>query len=256
MLQKAYKLLQLKGMQMIPLPNFFKRILPYLKTSFGATSIYRSLLRSHYDFHYGWIPSTTIPHPPTYPSTAMCMPNSTKTIPKISLTSSFYATFGVFLLLAPYVVASIGLLVMVSHLLPCYPPSFLLLSVVLKLSFALPFLPFLTVLRPIVFRLLFTTYVDITRTPMFVKHHACKLPHTNGHTSTSTHKTCNLQLGASMVKWTAPDPCLVLSESDSILCLNFEFCEEKTHRHSKNILIYKAKQFMMTKRIPRKVYLF
>ena len=64
------------------------------------------------------------------------------------------------------------------------------------------------------------------------------------------------QLGASTVKWTTPDPCLVLTESDSLLCTNFEFCEEINHRHFKNILIYKAKQFMMTKRIPRKVYLF
>ena len=52
------------------------------------------------------------------------------------------------------------------------------------------------------------------------------------------------------VKWTAPDPCLVLSESGSILCTNFEFCEEKNHRHLKNILIYKAKQFIMTKTNP------
>ena len=61
-----------------------------------------------------------------------------------------------------------------------------------------------------------------------------------------------LNLGASMVKWTNPDPCLVLSESDSILCTNFEFCEEKSHRHLKNLLIYKFKQFMMTKKIQGK----
>ena len=59
-----------------------------------------------------------------------------------------------------------------------------------------------------------------------------------------------------MVKETSPDACLDLSESDSILCTNFEFCEEKKHRHFKNILIYKAKQFMMTKKIPIKVYIF
>ena len=34
-------------------------------------------------------------------------------------------------------------------------------------------------------------------------------------------------MGASTVKWTCPDPCLVLSESDSKLYTNFEFCEEK-----------------------------
>ena len=34
-------------------------------------------------------------------------------------------------------------------------------------------------------------------------------------------------MGASTVKWTTHDPCLVLSESDSFLCTNFEFCEQK-----------------------------
>ena len=29
------------------------------------------------------------------------------------------------------------------------------------------------------------------------------------------------------VKWIAPNPCLMLSELDSILCTNFEFCKEK-----------------------------
>lgn len=67
------------------------------------------------------------------------------------------------------------------RLLPCCPPSFLLLSVVLKLSFALPFLPFSTLLHPIVFPFLFTTYVDVTRTPMSVKRPAC-------HTQMDTHQ--------------------------------------------------------------------
>ena len=34
-------------------------------------------------------------------------------------------------------------------------------------------------------------------------------------------------LGASMVKWTTLDPCLVFSDSDSKASTNFEFCEEK-----------------------------
>jgi hypothetical protein len=34
-------------------------------------------------------------------------------------------------------------------------------------------------------------------------------------------------MGASTVKWTTPDPCLMFSESDSKLNTNFEFCEEK-----------------------------
>ena len=38
-------------------------------------------------------------------------------------------------------------------------------------------------------------------------------------------------IGASTVKWTAPDPCLVLSESDSVVCTNIL----KTY-WSKNIL--------------------
>ena len=36
-----------------------------------------------------------------------------------------------------------------------------------------------------------------------------------------------------MVKWTTLDPFLVFSESDSKLYTNFEFCEEKSHRHIK-----------------------
>ena len=34
-------------------------------------------------------------------------------------------------------------------------------------------------------------------------------------------------MGASTVMWTTPDPCLMLSESDSIFYTNFEFCEKK-----------------------------
>jgi hypothetical protein len=58
-----------------------------------------------------------------------------------------------------------------------------------------------------------------------------------------------------MVKWITPNPCLVLSESDSKLYTNLEWCEEKNHRHIKRILIYKAKQYMMKKN-PKKVYIF
>ena len=56
-------------------------------------------------------------------------------------------------------------------------------------------------------------------------------------------------MGASMVKWTTPNPCLVLSESDLVLCINFEYCEGKNHGHFESALIYKAKQFMMTQKI-------
>ena len=46
-------------------------------------------------------------------------------------------------------------------------------------------------------------------------------------------------MGASMVKWTTPDPYLSASESDSKLYTIFEFCEENSHKHFENILIYK-----------------
>jgi hypothetical protein len=41
----------------------------------------------------------------------------------------------------------------------------------------------------------------------------------------------------------------VLSESESSLCTNFKFCEEKNHTH---FMMYKAKQFMMTKKNSKK----
>jgi hypothetical protein len=63
-------------------------------------------------------------------------------------------------------------------------------------------------------------------------------------------------MGASTVKWTTPNPCLVFSENDSKLYTNFEVCEKRNHKHSRNILIYKAKQIMMAKKIPRKTYVF
>ena len=52
---------------------------------------------------------------------------------------------------------------------------------------------------------------------------------------------------ASMEKWKTPSPCLMLSVSNSILRTNFEYCEDKNHGIFKNIMIYKAKQFMSTK---------
>ena len=55
------------------------------------------------------------------------------------------------------------------------------------------------------------------------------------------------QMGANMVKYITPLPYTCLSESVSKLYTNFEFCEGKNHKHLKNTLIYKAKQFMLTK---------
>jgi hypothetical protein len=43
---------------------------------------------------------------------------------------------------------------------------------------------------------------------------------------------------------------------DSKLDTNFEFCEEENHRHLKNTLIYKTKQFMMTKNSKEKPIYF
>jgi hypothetical protein len=63
-------------------------------------------------------------------------------------------------------------------------------------------------------------------------------------------------MGASTLKWTGLDPCLVFIENDSKLYTKyFEFCGEKNHRHVNNIFTYKAKKFMMTKN-SKKVYIF
>ena len=43
--------------------------------------------------------------------------------------------------------------------------------------------------------------------------------------------------GASTVKWTIHDPCLVLSENDSKLCIYIEFFEEKYYRLLKHICL-------------------
>ena len=61
-----------------------------------------------------------------------------------------------------------------------------------------------------------------------------------------------MEMGASTVKWTTLYPCLGSSESDSKVNTYFEFCGEKIHRRSNNILIYKAKQFMMTQKKKKK----
>lgn len=61
-------------------------------------------------------------------------------------------------------------------------------------------------------------------------------------------------VGASIVKWTTLDPCLGSSQSDSKLYSNLELCEEKVHRHSLELMIYKAKQLIMAKIIPSRWY--
>jgi hypothetical protein len=66
----------------------------------------------------------------------------------------------------------------------------------------------------------------------------------NGHTPTVIPK---IAMGASTVKWTTLEPCIGLSESNSKLYTNFEICEDKIHKQlKKNIVIYKAKQFLLT----------
>lgn len=65
-------------------------------------------------------------------------------------------------------------------------------------------------------------------------------------------------LGASTVKWTAPDLCLVLSASDSILCTIFEFCGGKSHRQmslKKHIDLQSQAIHADKKKTPRKVYI-
>ena len=55
-------------------------------------------------------------------------------------------------------------------------------------------------------------------------------------------------MSASTVKWTSLNSCISLSESDSKQYTNFEFRGEKDLTNSKNLLIYKAKQFTFTKK--------
>lgn len=61
-------------------------------------------------------------------------------------------------------------------------------------------------------------------------------------------------MGASTLTWTIPYPCLVFSESDSILCINMEFYKEKIISILKTYLSTKVNQFIMTKN-PREVYI-
>ena len=58
--------------------------------------------------------------------------------------------------------------------------------------------------------------------------------------------------GASMVKYTSPLPCIGWSASDSKIYTNIEFVKEKIINIWKNTLIYKTKQFMLTKKIQEK----
>ena len=59
-----------------------------------------------------------------------------------------------------------------------------------------------------------------------------------------------------MVKYTTPLPYIGLSASVSKLYTNFELCRGKNHKHLKNTLIYKAKQFILTICFSRKLYIF
>jgi hypothetical protein len=62
--------------------------------------------------------------------------------------------------------------------------------------------------------------------------------------------TLNIVFSISTVKCTDSHPRIGLSEceSDAKLYVVFEFCQEKNHEHLiENILIYKAKQFILTK---------
>ena len=46
-----------------------------------------------------------------------------------------------------------------------------------------------------------------------------------------------------------------LSETNSKLYTNFEFCEGKNHKHFKNTLIYKAKQKILTKKFKKNLHI-
>ena len=63
-------------------------------------------------------------------------------------------------------------------------------------------------------------------------------------------------MGASTVKWTSLDHCSGLSESDPKLYTNFEFYEIEFYKHLENICIYKAKQFMFTKKQFQTTYIY
>ena len=62
-------------------------------------------------------------------------------------------------------------------------------------------------------------------------------------------------MGASTIKGTTHDPCLVLSESDLILCINFESCEEKNHHFFKHIDL-QSQAIYVDKKNPINVYIF
>ena len=62
------------------------------------------------------------------------------------------------------------------------------------------------------------------------------------------HFRCNSLGVASIVKWTTLDPCTCLSESDSEEYTNFVFLWKIHHTKFKNILMYKAKQMLLTKK--------
>ena len=59
-------------------------------------------------------------------------------------------------------------------------------------------------------------------------------------------------MGASMVKWIDLDPYVGSKKMIQNYTLTLNFVRE-IHRHSKSILICKAKQIMMTNTIPKKV---
>ena len=67
------------------------------------------------------------------------------------------------------------------------------------------------------------------------------------------HMPNNTHTGASMIKWTTLDPCSSLSESDPKLYTNFEVYKIEIHKHLESIWIYKAKQYLFTKKIKQHI---
>ena len=76
------------------------------------------------------------------------------------------------------------------------------------------------------------------------------------HSNACCHKILVLWWVQARVKWTTLDPCSGLCESDPKLYTNFECYEIEIHKHLKNIWIYKAKQFMFTKKQLQTMYIY
>lgn len=130
----------------------------------------------------------------------MCVPNSTKTIPKTQVTCLLGVTFGMFPFHTSYAITSFSLFIFFDDVTfgSLFSPSSSMLSVVLVLSTTLAFLHFLAHLCPNVCHLLFIIYTD-TNVALFTTEVAllstkCPAYHTQIDTQQPrpiNHVTCN-----------------------------------------------------------------